>query len=120
MTVHVATPHVLSASTMIGDPVHNSADEKLGHIEELMIDVEFGRVAYAVLSFGGFLGMGEKLFAIPWPALRLDAEGKRFLLDIDQETLKEAPGFDKDDWPEVSDRSWGTDIYVYYGYDPYW
>lgn len=121
MTVETAVaPRVLSAGTMIGDSVRNSADENLGKIEEIMIDVPAGRVAYAVLSFGGFLGMGDKLFAIPWQALRLDAENECFRLDVDKEVLKSAPGFDKDDWPEVSDLSWGASIYSHYGYEPYW
>ncbi len=68
-------PQVLSASTIIGDKVLNPAGEQLGIIKELMIDLDEGNVAYAVLSFGGFLGMGDKLFAIPWEALALDTEG---------------------------------------------
>jgi sporulation protein YlmC with PRC-barrel domain len=113
-------PRVLSASTLAGDPVVNAAGDKLGKIEEFMIDLDNGRIAYAVLSFGGFLGVGSKLFAIPWQALSLDTEKHEFVLNVDKELLKNAPGFDKDNWPDFADRSWGSGIYQYYGYQPYW
>ena len=118
---HVETlPNVLSATKMIGDDVVNRAGENLGKIEELMLDLEKGRVAYAVLSFGGFLGMGEKLFAVPFEALQLDAGRHHFTLDVDKDKLKNAPGFDKAHWPKTADRAWGATIYTYYGYKPYW
>ena len=79
-----------------------------------------GRIAYAVLSFGGFLGLGDKLFAIPWSALELDTEDKCFILDTDVERLKEAPGFDKDHWPSMADERWATSIHDYYHVTPYW
>jgi len=88
---------VLSASTLMGDSVVNREGDDLGGLEELMIDLIGGRIAYAVLSFGGFLGLGEKLFAIPWDALALDQEEERLILDVDEEMLEDAPGFDKDD-----------------------
>lgn len=114
------TRNTLSASTIIGDPVHNAMDENLGKIEDLMIEPELGRVSYAVLSFGGFLGMGNKLFAVPMQAMRLSREDKRFVLDVDKDRLKNAPGFDKDHWPDTSDRAFGTKVYTYYGYEPRW
>jgi len=113
-------PQVLSASTMIGDDVINAEGEDLGEIKELMIDLEAGQISYAVLSFGGFLGLGEKLFAIPWAALRLDPDEEAFILDIDREMLEEAPGFDEDDWPQTANREYVIEIYEYYGYDGYW
>jgi len=113
-------PRVLSASTLAGDPVRNAAGEKLGRIEEFMTDLPTGRIGYAVLSFGGFLGMGDKLFAIPWDALSLDTENHEFVLDVDKDVLEKAPGFDKNDWPDFADRAWGAGIYGYYGYKPYW
>src|SRR6266481_4565702 len=100
---------VLSASTLTSDSVKNRADEDLGKIKELMIDIPSGRVAYAVLSFGGFLGMGDKLFAVPWDALTLDTVNHRFALNVDKEVLKNAPGFDKDRWPSMADPTWATD-----------
>lgn len=118
--VGTETPPIMSASTMIGDKVVNPLREDLGDIEELMVDVGSGCIAYAVLSFGGFLGMGEKLFAIPWKALRLDTDRKRFVLDIDKQRLEDAPGFDKNNWPDLGSRDYGRQIHAYYGLQPYW
>jgi sporulation protein YlmC with PRC-barrel domain len=111
---------VMSADSLSGDTVRNSADENLGKISDLMIDVPTGRVAYAVLSFGGVLGMGNKLFAVPWSALELDEDEKCFILDIDKQKLEAAPGFDKDNWPDMADTTWGSQIHDYYGETPYW
>jgi len=115
-------PQVLQASTIIGNKVLNRAGEQLGNLKDLVIDVEEGHVAYAVLSFGGLLGMGDKLFAIPWEALMLNPKDNTFILDVDKEVLKEAPGFDKDRWPDNTqyESGWLLDIYEYYGYSPYW
>jgi hypothetical protein len=79
-----------------------------------------GRVAYAVVSYGGVMGMGDKLFAIPWSAFRLDTDNKAFVLDVDKETLKNAEGFDKSNWPNTADRTWGQRIHEQYGVTPYW
>ena len=114
------TWRVLSASTLKGDSVVNAKEEKLGTIEELMIDLDRGCIAYAVLSFGGFLGMGDKLFAIPWNALKVDTIEKRFVLNVAKERLEMAPGFDKDNWPNMADQEWGAKIYSYYGSKPFW
>jgi sporulation protein YlmC with PRC-barrel domain len=112
-------PDFLSANTIKGDKVVNRAGEKLGNIEELMIDLQDGRVGYAVLSFGGFLGMGDKLFAIPWKALQLRVHEHAFVLDVPKKTLENAKGFDKDMWP-LTRREWLSAVYSYYGYQPYW
>lgn len=113
-------PEVMDAATLIGDKVVNAKEENLGKIEAIMLDVTTGRIAYAVLSFGGFLGMGTKLFAIPWFALTLDAAEKRFVLDVSKERLENAPGFDKDHWPSMADRTWATELHAYYDVAPYW
>lgn len=112
--------HVMSASSLIGDRVINPAGENLGKIEEFMIDLRTGCIAYAVLSFGGVLGIGDKLFAIPMKALSLDEDQKCFILNVDKEKLKNAQGFDKSNWPDFADQRWGTAIHDYYGYEPYW
>jgi sporulation protein YlmC with PRC-barrel domain len=111
---------VLAASTLAGNSVRNSAGDDLGAIDEIMIHIPSGRVAYAVLSFGGFLGMGSKLFAVPWSALKVDEDNKCFILDADKQTLENAPGFDKDNWPDMADTTWGAEIFTYYGATPYW
>jgi len=111
---------VLAASTLKGDRVRNTAGEHLGSIDEIMIDLSSGRVAYAVLSFGGFLGIGDKLFAVPWQALRIDEGEHEFVLDVSRESLEKAPGFDKSNWPDMADSEFGTRIYQHYGKTPYW
>jgi sporulation protein YlmC with PRC-barrel domain len=116
----VHNKRVLSAGSLGGDRVRNNAGEDLGKIEELMIDIHSGRVAYAVLSFGGFLGMGNKLFAVPWHALSVDLDNHEFVLDVSRETLENAPGFDKSDWPDMADPDWGAQIHRHYGRTPYW
>ena len=113
-------PVTLSSSSITGDAVVNPQGEDLGKIEDIMLDVGAGRVSYAVLSFGGFLGMGDKLFALPWDALKLDTENHRFILDVPKERLENAPGFDKDNWPNMADRTWGSSVHDYYGSKPYW
>lgn len=100
----------LSAGTMTGDAIVNANGDDLGTLEEIMIDVESGEVAYAVLSYGGLMGMGNKLFAIPWEMLEIQPAEKRFQLDVPEERLKEAPGFDKSDWPDTSDEVWAEGI----------
>jgi sporulation protein YlmC with PRC-barrel domain len=111
---------VLSASTLAGDPVKSTEGDDLGKVDEIMIDIPSGRVAYAVLSFGGILRMGNKLFAVPWEALTVDEDQKCFTLDVDRARLENAPGFDKDNWPDMADAAWGTQIYSFYGRRPYW
>jgi sporulation protein YlmC with PRC-barrel domain len=113
-------PHVLSASTVTNDSVVNGQGEDLGKIEDIILDVDDGRIAYAVVSFGGFLGIGDKLFAVPWNSLDVDAHNHRFILDVPKETLENAPGFDKNNWPDFADRSFGQQIYKYYGAPTYW
>ena len=113
-------PEIMDAATLIGDTVVNSSGEDLGKIEAIMLDVTGGRVAYAVLSFGGFLGMGSKYFAIPWSAFTLDAGEKRFILGVSKDRLENAPGFDKDHWPSMADPTWATEVHAYYNVTPYW
>jgi sporulation protein YlmC with PRC-barrel domain len=109
------------ASKLIGTDVENAKGENLGKIEDVVLDPQDGRVAYAVLSFGGFLGLGEKYFAIPWSALTAKAgEDDTLILNVDQEKLKNAPGFNKSSWPNMADRTWGKEIHSYYGVAPYW
>lgn len=108
-------PRLMGADTLMGNDVYNRQDEDLGDIKEIMLDVPAGRISYAVLSFGGVLGMGEKLFAVPWSALTLDTEKKRFTLDVTKESLDKAPGFNKDKWPNMSDPTWAQGIHTYYG-----
>jgi sporulation protein YlmC with PRC-barrel domain len=108
-------PALMGADTLIGDDVYNHSDEELGDIKEIMLDMRTGQIAYAVLSFGGIMGMGDKLFAVPWDSLTLDTVNKRFLLDVDKEQLKNAPGFDKDNWPDMASEAWNEQLNQFYG-----
>ncbi|MCR2747912.1 PRC-barrel domain-containing protein [Limnobacter parvus] len=108
-------PSLMGADTLLGNDVYNHDGEDLGDIKEFMIDMASGKVAYAVLSYGGLMGMGDKLFAVPWAALKLDTENKRFTLNARKDALKDAPGFDKDNWPLMSDQTWATGVHKFYG-----
>lgn len=117
--VHGPGPYLMGAETLIGNDVYNLQSEELGDIKEIMLDMRTGHVSYAVLEFGGFLGMGSKLFAVPWSALKLDTVNKRFTLDASKDRLKNAPGFEKDQWPDMADTTWEKGIHDYYGTAPY-
>ncbi|WP_215410016.1 PRC-barrel domain-containing protein [Janthinobacterium sp. JC611] len=108
-------PALMGADTLIGDEVYNHNDEELGDIKEIMLDMRTGQIAYAVLSFGGILGMGDKLFAVPWERLTLDTVNKRFLLNVDKDLLKDAPGFDKNNWPDMGSDAWNQQMEAFYG-----
>jgi hypothetical protein len=81
--------------------VRNAAGDNLGKADEIMIDIPAARVAYAVLTFGGFLELGNKLFAVPWSALKVFEDEKCFVLNANKRSMEKAPGFDKDEWPDV-------------------
>jgi hypothetical protein len=80
-----------------------------------MLNVHGGTIAYLVLSFGGFLGMGEKLFAIPWHAFAVDVDNKWLVLNVAKDKLKNAPGFTKDKWPSMADPEWTQQVHGYFG-----
>jgi sporulation protein YlmC with PRC-barrel domain len=119
-TTLAAVSSVVSASKIIGEAVINNQKESLGKVHELVIDTEQGSVAYVVLTFGGFMGMGNKLFAIPWKAFEFSPTEFKLILNVDKEKLKKAPGFDPENWPDFADRSWGERVHNYYGYRTTW
>ncbi len=110
----------IKATSIIGTNVVNPEGESLGSIKEIVIDPRIGRVAYVVVSFGGFLSLGEKLFAIPFSAFEYNVALNEYVLDVSKELLSDAPGFDADRWPSMSDEKWNRDVYEYYGRPPYW
>jgi PRC-barrel domain. len=112
-------PDFLPADTITGEKVVSIAGDDIGKIEELILDLKAGRVAYAVLSFSEFPVMGGMFFAIPWQALQVKLYDHAFLLNIPKEILEKAEGFDKDNLP-VTSYEWLSTIYGYYGYEPYW
>jgi len=108
------------SSDLMGKSIKNAADEDLGTVKDIVVDADTGRILYGVVSFGGFLGMGDKLFAVPWPSMRLAPDYKHFVLDVPKEQLKKAEGFDKQQWPDFADERWATRTYETYGQKPYW
>jgi hypothetical protein len=105
----------MRANTLIGEKVRNVRGDYLGDIKEIVLEMRSGKVAYAVLSFGGVFTMGQKLFAVPWDALLPDTLNKSLVLDVDKDRFKDAPGFDSDKWPNMTDRAWSDGIHNYYG-----
>lgn len=112
-------PHLMGANTLTGNTVVNQKEEDLGEIQEIMLDMRTGKVAYAVMSFGGFMGIGDKLFAVPWTALTLDTVHERFVLNIEKDRLADAPGFEKDAWPDMADAAWSNQLHSFYGAKAY-
>lgn len=101
---------LLSATSLMSDDVTNLEDENLGTVKDLMVNLETGEIQYAVLAFGGVLGMGDKYFAIPWSAIYVDTDEEEMVMNIDRAVLEEAEGFDKDDWPQFSHEARQTDV----------
>ncbi len=113
-------PEIMAADTLQGDRVLNLQGELLGKIRDIMLDVRHGRIAYAVLSSGGAMGLGDRLYAVPWSALTLDAEQRCFVLEISRERLMSAPAFDREQWPSMADPAFVTSVHDYYGRPSYW
>ena len=105
----------LHARSIIGYEIRNPEGEDLGKVDNLMVNLNTGEIEYVVVEFGAFLGLGGKLFAIPFKELKLDGENKRFILNRDKEHLKKSPGFDKDHWPATNDHSYFDNVSMYYG-----
>jgi len=104
---------VRATEDVVGKRVVNLAGEDVGEIKEIVFEGPAGRVTYAILSFGGFLGMGDKLFAVPWGSLSYERTNDVYMMKVDKELLKNAPGFDKDNWPDMSDPTRISEIYQY-------
>ena len=107
---------ILSSSTITGQNIYNLKDENIGDIKDLMIDLNNAKVEYAVISFGGFMGIGNKLFAMPLKAFQFSDSDDKIRLDIDKKTLENAPSFDKDNWPKTADINFIDSVYSHYGY----
>ena len=124
-SLRVFSDSPIKASTIIGTQVVDPKGNSLGDIKEIVIDPRTGRIAYAVVSFGGFLSLGEKLFAIPFSAFeykvtKSDLVASEYVLNISRERLQAAPGFDADHWPLMRDEKWHRDLHTYYDRLPYW
>ncbi len=110
----------VKVSSIIGTDVISPNGDDLGDVKEVVIDPRTGKIAYAVVSFGGFLTLGEKLFAIPFSSLAYDVPKGKYILDISKARLEAAPGFDADHWPSMADEQWHRNVYKYYERPPYW
>lgn len=114
------TFHPIRASKLVGMEVQNREGEKLGKVDDVVLDAQ-GHVRYVALSYGGFLGIGDKLFAVPWSAMTLKADQERVFTDhylvvnVDKDVLKNAPGFDKDKWPDTASSSFWIAVDKHYG-----
>jgi sporulation protein YlmC with PRC-barrel domain len=122
-TSNVAVAHVFKSADVIGLPVKNKSGEDLGKINDLVVDMKTGEVRYAALSFGGFAGLGSKLFAVPFGSMTFmlgepnKANSRHFVFDVTKEQLDRAPGFDSSNWPKVGDPTWGEGIDKHYNFE---
>jgi len=109
----------IAADRVEGTEVYNTKGDHLGEVEDVIIDKQSGKVAYAVMSFGGFLGIGEKYHPIPWSMLKYDTSKGGYVVPLDKKTLEQAPSYDRADL-KFEDRAWNTKVYDYYKTPPYW
>ena len=116
-----ATAHpnhqLISSEDVEGTNVYDLSGKKIGEIDHLMIDKVSGRVTYAVMSFGGFVGLGHSHYPIPWGALKYDTNLNGYVTGITEQQLKDAPQFSDDSW---SNRNWETQTHSHYNVRPYW
>ncbi len=117
---NVPGPRQVGASTLAGERVVSRSDQLLGSISEVIVDLRRGRIGYALLACGGFMGLGERLFVIPWTALRADARRNCFVLEADDTAFATAPSFDRDEWPSEPDLRWHQRLHEHYRARPYW
>lgn len=114
------TSRLISADKVEGTSVYNPSGDKLGAIDNVMIDKQTGKVAYAMMSFGGFLGLGEKYHPLPWSMLKFDTSKGGYLVNLDKRTLEGAPMYGQNDTINWEDEAWGKKVHDYYGVPPYW
>jgi sporulation protein YlmC with PRC-barrel domain len=115
------THRVLAASTLKGSLVFNFAGEELGKVDEVVADLDSGRIAYVVVSLdGGFLGIGDRLFAVPWELFSARPDEHEFYLDLEKQMLLDGPGFERGKWPDMGDSAWAAKIHSHYAQKPYW
>jgi PRC-barrel domain len=111
---------VISASKVTGTSVYNTQGDQLGEIYDVMVDKRSGKIAYAIMSFGGFLGIGERYHPLPWPNLKYDTRQGGYVVGLTKEQLEGAPTFGATDAPAWGNRQYETSIHDYYKTNPYW
>jgi hypothetical protein len=109
------TSSLIAASKVEGTSVYNRRGESLGSIYDVMIGKRSGKVGYAIMSFGGFLGMGERYHPLPWEVLDYDEQQGGYVVDLDKQRLQDAPSYGVDETPDWSNRDYGRRIDEYYG-----
>jgi hypothetical protein len=114
------TSDLISSDKVEGTAVYNRQGEKLGSIYTLMIDKISGKVVYAVMSFGGFLGIGDRYHPLPWSVLKYDTGQGGYRVDLDRSVLERAPTYGRTETPNWTDRRWGEEVHRHYGVRPYW
>ena len=120
-TIDLATTHAIyAAGAFKGAAVHNYAGQTLGKVDEFVLDFDSGRIAYVVISLGGFFGLGDKLFAIPWELVAIRPDEHAFYADVEKQLLIDAPSFDRKNWPDMSDSAWAENLMAHYAQKPYW
>jgi hypothetical protein len=122
MTPTLPKEHALITSDRVnGTPVFNREGERIGHIDNLSIDKLSGQVQYALMSFGGFLGLGERFHPLPWDVLRYDTEKDGYVVPLDKDKLKSAPTYTRAELePFGGGERYAEELYAYYGMGPYW
>jgi hypothetical protein len=113
------TSRLIAADKVEGTAVYNAAQEKIGSIENIMIDKLSGKVAYAVMSFGGFLGIGDNYYPLPWSMLKYDTRVGGYVVNLDKKVLEGAPSYGARDRIDWDDEKWGRRVHDYYGIAPY-
>lgn len=111
---------LIGADQVQGTAIYNPHGDDLGSVEDVMIDKVTGRIAYAVVGFGGFLGIGNRHYPLPWEKLKYDTSMGGYVVDLDKHTLEGAPSYADDEPVTWEDRAWGKRVYDYYGARPYW
>jgi hypothetical protein len=111
------TSTLISSEKVAGTGVYNSAGEKLGSVEEIMLDKRSGVAKYAIMSFGGFLGMGSQYHPLPWSLLKYDTDKGGYVVNLDRRQLEGAPAYDETMSPDW-DEAYGHSIFSYYGVPP--
>ena len=119
-TPEVNFARLISSNRVEGTPVYNLDGEKLGTVDSMMIDRDTGQVAYAVMAFGGFLGMGEKLHPMPWKTMVYDKQREGYVVTLSREELEEAPNMEANEFGRLDDRDYQETVYTHYKAEPYW
>jgi sporulation protein YlmC with PRC-barrel domain len=114
------THRVHAVSALKGARVHNFAGDDLGKVDDFVVDLDSGRCSYVVVAVGGFLGMGDKLFPVPWDLFTMRTEDHEFFLDVEKQMLLDAPGFERSKWPDMGDQAWASVVTAHYSQKPYW